>query len=234
MGRLLGGALAQQRFDEAQSLLQPLNEFWRSRGLRQEAQGWFARCRAALEDRRGTPPDLTSEAGALWLFAVGAEAFWVIQAGELEEASRIYDAIRQRLEASPESEQKQRRLAVAYHQLGMVAQDRGDLAAAEGWYRKSLEINEALGNRPGLASSYGQLGLLAEAREDLAAALDWTVRCVALFDQFPHPATGPAPQHLARLTASLGLPALEASWQRCAGRVLPEPIRNFVANSPRE
>jgi hypothetical protein len=42
-------------------------------------------------------------------------------------------------------------MAQSYHQLGMVAQHRGDLAAAEGWYRKSLEIKEALSSRPGMA-----------------------------------------------------------------------------------
>jgi len=109
-----------------------------------------------------------------------------------------------------------------------VAQRRGDLTAAENWYRKSLEIKEALGDRPGMATTYGQLGLLAEKCKDIAAALDWTVRCVALFSEFPHPATGPGPQHLVRLTAALGLPALEASWQRCTGTALPPNIRSAV------
>jgi hypothetical protein len=69
-----------------------------------------------------------------------------------------------------------------YDNLGMVAQHRGDLAATENWYRNSLAIANALGDRPGMARSYGQLGLLAEARarEDLAAALDWIVRGVTL------------------------------------------------------
>ncbi|MBV9479930.1 MAG: tetratricopeptide repeat protein [Acidobacteria bacterium] len=115
-------------------------------------------------------------------------------------------------------------LASSYHQLGMVAQLRGDLATAEQWSRKSLEIEEALGNRPGRARSYGQLGLLAEARGDPTAALDWMVHCVALFPEFPHPATGPGPHHLARLIASLGMPALEASWQRCTGATLPAQL----------
>ncbi|TPW00459.1 MAG: hypothetical protein USCAAHI_00086 [Beijerinckiaceae bacterium] len=125
-------------------------------------------------------------------------------------------------------------LAATYRQLGMMAEERGDLAAAEGWYRKSLEIKEALDDRPGLAMSYGQLGLLAEAGGDLAAALDWTVRCAALFPELPHPATGPGPHHLARLTASLGVAALETSWQRYTGKTLPEQIRTFVANRPDE
>jgi hypothetical protein len=111
----------------------------------------------------------------------------------------------------------------------MVAQGRGDLATAEGWYRKSLEINEALGNRPGLALTYGLLGCLAEDRMDPALALDWVVRCIALFSQFPHPATAHGPDHLVRLTAQLGLPALEASWRRCTGAAVPEHIRTAVA-----
>jgi hypothetical protein len=116
----------------------------------------------------------------------------------------------------------------------VVAQERGALAASEGWYRKALEIEEALGNRPGMAMSYGQLGLLAEAREDLAAALDWTVRCIALFTEFPHPLTGPGPRHLVRLTAQLGLPALEASWHRCTGAPLPEHIRSAVSAATKD
>ena len=214
MGRLLGFALAQQRYDEAQDLMQPLNEFWDARGLRQEARGWVDRIRAVLEDGQGTPPELDSAAGALWLFAVGSEANRAILAGDLDAATATYDAIRQRLEAAPETEPQKQRLAAAfttssagwrrigaiwrrrrsgiasrwrsrrrsatgpgwptsYHQLGMVAQDRGDLAAAEQWYRKSLEIKEALGNRPGMADSYHQLGMVAQDRGDLAAAEEW-------------------------------------------------------------
>jgi hypothetical protein len=110
-----------------------------------------------------------------------------------------------------------------------VAQDRGDLDSAENWYRKSLEINEALGNRRGLATSYGRLGLLSEQRGDMNTALDWIVRCVALFDEFPHPSAGPGPAYLARLTATLGMPALETSWKRCTGRDLPFAIRQASA-----
>jgi tetratricopeptide (TPR) repeat protein len=125
-------------------------------------------------------------------------------------------------------------LAMSYHQLGMVAQHRGGLAAAEEWYQKSLKIKEALGDRVGLAISYGQLGPLAEQRGNVATALDWMVRCVSLFSEFPHPATGPGPGHLVRLTGMLGLPALEASWQRCTGAALPPSISQEVAASLKE
>jgi hypothetical protein len=32
-----------------------------------------------------------------------------------------------------------------------------------------------------------------------------------------------------RLTAALGIPAVEASWQRCTGKPLPDNIRSAIA-----
>lgn len=83
-----------------------------------------------------------------------------------------------------------------------------------------------------MATTYGQLGLLAEARGQDPEALEWTVRCVALFDDFPHPATGPAPQDLARLTSKLGIDALATCWRNVTGRGLPQPVREFVQSFP--
>ena len=45
----------------------------------------------------------------------------------------------------------------------MTAQDRGRLDEAEDWYRKSLAIDEELGDRRGMASGYHQLGMTAQA-----------------------------------------------------------------------
>jgi hypothetical protein len=60
-------------------------------------------------------------------------------------------------------------------------------------------------------------------------ALDWMVRTIALFPEFPHPMTAPAPHNLAILIiAALGLPALEASWQRVTGAPLPAPMHAYV------
>jgi hypothetical protein len=102
------------------------------------------------------------------------------------------------------------------------------LGQAEDWYRQSLTIRQELGNRPGMATSFGQLGLLSEQRGRQADALAWTVRCVALFEEFPHPATGPGPGHLARLTAALGIEALERCWREVTGIPLPQLIRDYV------
>jgi hypothetical protein len=110
----------------------------------------------------------------------------------------------------------------------MVAQDRGDLDTAQDWYDKALTIEEELGNRPGLALTCGQCGLLAMQRGQSMEALAWMVRCVSLFDEFPHPSTEPGPHNLTILTGRLGMAALERTWREVTGKELPEAVRDYL------
>ncbi|WP_189981853.1 CHAT domain-containing protein, partial [Streptomyces capoamus] len=56
------------------------------------------------------------------------------------------------------------------HQLGMIAQARGDYQQAEEHYRSALTILEELGDRAGIASSYHQLGIIAQLQGDYQQA----------------------------------------------------------------
>jgi hypothetical protein len=123
-------------------------------------------------------------------------------------------------------------MAITYHQIGITVQERGQLDDAETWYRRSLAFREELGDGPGMAKTYGQLGLLAEARRQPGQALDWMIRCVTVFDQFPHPLTEPGPKHLARLTSQLGMPALEQAWPQATGQPLPGAVRDYLTSHP--
>ncbi|MER5506148.1 tetratricopeptide repeat protein, partial [Streptomyces sp. NPDC002766] len=61
--------------------------------------------------------------------------------------------------------------AAAYiHQLGMIAELRGDYRQAEERYRAALTTFEELGDRSGIANSYHQLGMIAELRGDYRQA----------------------------------------------------------------
>ena len=110
----------------------------------------------------------------------------------------------------------------------MVAQDRGDLDKAADWYAQSLAIKEALGNRPGMAKTYAQLGLLADLKGSPEEALTWTVRCVSLFAEFPHPATGPGPHNLAVDSTRLGIEAVEKTWLAVNQQTLPDGVRAWL------
>ena len=120
--------------------------------------------------------------------------------------------------------------AATYAMLGATTYLRGRLDEAEDWYRKSLAIYEECGDRHGAALTYGDLGRLAEARNQAQQALEWSIRCVSLFDQFPSPLTGSGPAALARLTARLGTPALEATWASVTGQALPRTVRDYVTS----
>ena len=149
------------------------------------------------------------------------------QRGRLDEAEEWYRkslAIKEALGDRPG-------MASTYHQLGITAQERGRLGEADEWYRKSLAIREDLGDRPGLGLTYAQLALLAEEQGQDREALHWAVRSVSLFNQIPHPSTGTAPAHLARLTARLSMGALQTSWQEITGSPLPPAVRDYITQN---
>jgi tetratricopeptide (TPR) repeat protein len=186
-------------------------------GRLEDAEDWYRKSLAIKEDL-GDRPGMADSYRQLGMAAQDR--------GRLEDAEDWYRkslAIREDLGNRPG-------MADGYGQLGNVAYLRGRLEDAEDWYRKSLAIREDLGNRPGMATGYGQLGLLAEQRGQPRQALEWVVRCVTLFGEFPHPATGPGPGHLARLTAQLGTGALEAAWQKVTGSPLPPAVRDYISS----
>jgi tetratricopeptide (TPR) repeat protein len=172
MERLLGFALSQKLYREAQGLIKPLYELWTARGLWLGKRRCVDRCWKALGVDDSTPPDLGSPAGSLWLFTVGEIASGAFNARHLDDAHATYDLIRRHLEAST-TKSRDRHLANTYRHLGAVASIRGDLTTAEGWYRKSLEINEILGDQRGMAATYGLLGMQALLRGDFVAAEAW-------------------------------------------------------------
>ena len=80
-----------------------------------------------------------------------------------QEAALIHDTLSWLPASSP-------RQAAWIHQLGILAQQRGDYAEAARQYQRSLDINERLGDQAGMASSYHQLGILAQLQGDYAEA----------------------------------------------------------------
>ena len=76
-----------------------------------------------------------------------------------QEASLIYDTLARLPADSP-------RRAAWIHQLGILAQARGDYHEAARQYQRSLDIEERLGDQAGMATSYHNLGILAQHRGD--------------------------------------------------------------------
>ena len=60
--------------------------------------------------------------------------------------------------------------AIAYRWLGNIYRSRGDLENAEGYYRQSLELAQAMANEERQVAALGNLGLLHQTRGDLDKA----------------------------------------------------------------
>jgi tetratricopeptide (TPR) repeat protein len=93
-----------------------------------------------------------------------------------EEYALIHDTLTRLLPDSP-------RHAAWIHQLGILAQDRGDYQEADRQYRRSLDILRRLGDQAGMATSYHQLGILAQLRGDYAEAERQYRRALEIFER---------------------------------------------------
>jgi tetratricopeptide (TPR) repeat protein len=111
--------------------------------------------------------------GSIRLYTTIQQANTQQDAGQPDLAGQTYRQVLAYLRDQPETEWTRNSISLIYHQLGITAQDRGRLDEADDWCRKSLTIDEELGNLPGMALSYGQLGNNALARGRLDEADDW-------------------------------------------------------------
>jgi tetratricopeptide (TPR) repeat protein len=72
-------------------------------------------------------------------------------------------------------------MATSYHQLGILAQDRGDYDEAARQYQRALDIAERLGNQAGMARTYSQMGILeAERGGSAARVISWHVQALVI------------------------------------------------------
>lgn len=92
------------------------------------------------------------------------------------------ESLYERLVEVNKSRGNEKAVALAYHQLGIVAQERRDFEAAEQWYRKSLETTKRLGDEHGAAATQYQLGTVQEEQGDSVGAVRAYVHCLRVFE----------------------------------------------------
>ena len=180
LGVMLGQALDQHAWNDADLIVRPLDRYWKSRGLDEEAAAWADRILSTTARPGRDTPVTQTPAGSLWLYTVIEQANRQKDAGQPDKAAQAYRRALAYLQDHPETEQARQNIGILYHQLGMSAQDRGRLDEAEDWYRQSLAIKEELNYRPGLAATYHQLGMVAHNRGRLDNAEDWYGKSLAI------------------------------------------------------
>jgi tetratricopeptide (TPR) repeat protein len=180
LGAMLGHALDQRAWRDAENIVRGLDAYWETRGLGAEADAWADRILAATAVS-GQGPDATTQ--SLWLYTLGHQASRQINAGRADQAAQTYRQILTWQQDQPQTEWSRSNIAITYHQLGATAQDRGRLDEADDWYRQSLAIEEELGDRPGVATTYHQLGMTAQDRGRLDEADDWYRQSLAINEE---------------------------------------------------
>jgi len=183
LSTMLDYTLGHQMWEEARAIAGPLNQYLDSRELAGEADTWAARIQTATENPDGTPLNLDSPAGSLWLFITAQRASRQRESGNLDHAERSYQRILAMLEAQPESDETLTNISLAASHLGVIAIMDGRPDEAKGWYRKSLAIDENLGDRPAAAICYHQLGSIAWSEGELDEAEGWCRRAIVIREQ---------------------------------------------------
>jgi len=177
-------AVKTEQWALAQDIAQTLHEFYEIRGRFRE---WSA-LRSSLLDHTGREisVDAPRNLADLWMFLLGNEANEALRENRLDDAEHFYKTIIQYLQtlSEPEAEPK---IAVCYHQLGRIAEERQQFDVAEQWYRKALEIKERLGLERDAATVYHQLGRIAQERQQFDVAEQWYREALEIFDKIGHP-----------------------------------------------
>jgi tetratricopeptide (TPR) repeat protein len=182
LGAFLGAALDRKLFSDARLIILALIEHWTIAGLVSEARAWGDRAVRATEPDPGGVPEVGTDAHDLWVAAARAEASRAFDANDLEAAEGIHRRIAESYEGI-NNQTASYYLAASYHELGTLAYQRHHFDEADRWYRRSLEIKAASGDKPGLAVGYHQLGILAENRGDLDEAERLYNRAIAIREE---------------------------------------------------
>ncbi len=180
LGAMLGHALEYHAWGDANNIVRALDDYWETRGLGGEADAWADRILAATTGP-GQMPVVTTE--ALWLYTLSHQAKRQVFAGQPDLAARTYRQVLGWLQDQPATELNRGNISVIYHQLGMIAGDRGRLNEADDWYKQSIQIREELGLRALLATDYHQLGITAQMRGRLDEADDWYRKSLAIKEE---------------------------------------------------
>jgi len=163
-----------------QAIVQTLYEFYEICGRTDEWNALRRRLLSSVGEEMSADAD--RERASVWMYLLGEEANRALQRNELAEAEAAYQRILRYL-GSLNNKNVEPKIAVVYHQLGRIAEERQQFDEAETWYRKALEIYERLGLERYAASDYHQLGIIAQERQQFDEAETWYRKALEIYER---------------------------------------------------
>ncbi|MBU7018636.1 MAG: CHAT domain-containing protein [Theionarchaea archaeon] len=171
----------------AQYIVGIIGEFYKIRGRTSE---WAAlRTRLLSWTGQEMSKDADPYKAHLLMYLLGNQADDVQEKNELETAEECHQRILAYLH-SLNDERVEPNIAVAYNNLGRIAEERQQFDEAEQWYRKALEIYERLKLERDAADDYHQLGIIAQdaqERQQFYEAEQWYRKALEIYEGLGHP-----------------------------------------------
>ncbi|ACC79257.1 tetratricopeptide repeat protein [Nostoc punctiforme] len=162
----------QKEWAEAQSILQALGEVYQRLGRKPEFKALQQRALNQIGIHLADAKVKGKDALDFWMYLRGYEANEALQSASLEEARKVYQEILDELIAINDFSVNDK-IAVFYHNLGIVAQEQRQFDVAVDYYNKALKIYEDAGDLYSAASDYHQLGRVAQEQRQFDVAVDY-------------------------------------------------------------
>jgi tetratricopeptide (TPR) repeat protein len=162
-----------QLWDDVQGIIYALQTLFVTQGRWVEWERITNDIQAEITNEGGEPLNGRID---LWMALLGHQA----EIAGYRRDFNTWQTILLRLKDHFESAGDDSNLAVAFHQLGMIAQERRQFDEAERWYRQSLAIEERIGNEHGQGSTLHQLGRIAQERRQFDEAERWYRQSLAI------------------------------------------------------
>lgn len=230
--RALRLGVRKEEWSHAQAICQTLDEYYEIRGRLDE---WRALRTDLLEGvGRQVSVDTDHDQADLWMFLLGIEANDALSRNDLKSAETSYREILDYLEAlkNPDVDPK---IAVAYHQLGMIAQERNRLDEAEEWYRKALEIFERLQPESLVVNTLGAFGVLRRRQRRFDEAVSLFGRALLIASEARMKITHGILVDLAAVMKDMGEKGFKAAWERAfRGEEAPIDLLRKILDESKE
>ncbi|WP_334728868.1 tetratricopeptide repeat protein [Nostoc sp.] len=165
----------QQEWAYAQSILQALGEVYERIGRKPEFKSLQQRARNQIGIHLADAKAKGKYALNFWIYLRVNEANKALQIANLGEARKISQEILDELITINDFSVNDK-IAVAYHQLGRVAQEQRQFDVAVDYYNKALKICEDPGdlyNAANAAVEYHHLGMVAQEQRQFDVAVDY-------------------------------------------------------------
>jgi tetratricopeptide (TPR) repeat protein len=168
-------------WSEAQCILQALGELYKRNGRRPEFRVLRDRGLGCVGRDLKTAKAQGKDAFDLWMYIKGGDANELLQVRDLAGAGAVHKEILDEL-LSLNDPSVDNKVAVAYQQLGVVAQEQRQFDMAIDYYQKALKIREDAGDWHNAASDYHQLGIVAQKQRQFETAIDYYQKSLKIYE----------------------------------------------------